>query len=311
MIPTGRNGSAICYRFHPLIKLALQAALHRNEPHLVTALHQRAGEWFEAAGNFDAEIRHLIRSGDMVHVGVLVWAHVHPGLSNEGLDQLRGWLGGLPAECVGESMHLMVSAAWLALLAGDPASVVRWQVMAEMQRTACSPTDHVDLAEIDVALAQLRNWRDPGMNGPAPSTSCAASFDNLPAGSRWRPAAEFLAGLARALDGDNRRAEDRLRAAAELSRVMDQPAVQADCLAALALLFYNGEYSDESLVLAEAAEQLMVDNHLQEDRPPNVRLTLRRCDQVTMLRAVAEIAAGTGEIENIRSGPPDSEPNDT
>jgi hypothetical protein len=48
-----------------------------------------------------------------------------------------------------------------------------------------------------------------------------------------------------------------------------------------------------------------------EDRPPNVRLTLRRCDQVTMLRAVAEIAAGTGEIENIRSGPPDSEPNDT
>ena len=45
---------------------------------------------------------------------------------------------------------------------------------------------------------------------------------------------------------------------------MDQPAVQADCLAALAMVSYDRERVDESRTLAGAAEDLLVRNHLQD-----------------------------------------------
>jgi hypothetical protein len=47
-----------------------------------------------------------------------------------------------------------------------------------------------------------------------------------------------------------------------------------------------------------------------EDRPPHTRLTLQPCDQVTLLCAVATIAAGTAEIDTIRSWPAESVPDD-
>jgi len=40
-----------------------------------------------------------------------------------------------------------------------------------------------------------------------------------------------------------------------------------------------------------------------EDRPPHTRLTLQPCDQVTLLCAIATIAAGEAEIDTIRSWP--------
>ena len=48
-----------------------------------------------------------------------------------------------------------------------------------------------------------------------------------------------------------------------------------------------------------------------EDRPPHTRLTLRHCDQATLLCAIGGIAAGTGEIKTIRSGPADPSTNPT
>ena len=42
-----------------------------------------------------------------------------------------------------------------------------------------------------------------------------------------------------------------------------------------------------------------------EDRPAHTRLTLRHCDQSSLLCAIGGIAAGTGEIRTIRCGPAD------
>lgn len=160
-------------------------------------------------------------------------------------------------EDIEQSVPLLVSSAWLALMTGDIAGVTRWQLLAEIKAAVCPVTAVVESAEIDVALSWLRLWRDPPITGHLPAMSVAALTGALPADDRWQPAAGFLAGMLLTRDGDTGKAVSTLRAAAELSAALNQPLVQADCLAALAMLSFDDGDPDESPGLATASELLM------------------------------------------------------
>jgi LuxR family transcriptional regulator, maltose regulon positive regulatory protein len=261
---TAVDGAGERYLFHPLLRRALLAELRRREPGLIPVLHRRAAVWFASAGDPDGAVRHAISSGDLHHTGEIVWDHTHPGLGTAGLDRLRGWLSGLTDDQIGRSLPLMAAAAWLALLTGDRAALVRWQVLAESWAHTCGPSDATD-SEARAALVLLRTWR--GAAGGTTLPSPDGLLAGFPMDSRWRPAAGYQAGMLQVVAGDPSRAQQSLQAAEELARGLGQQPVRADCLAALALLAHQRGRHGESAALAERAHGVLSAHRVDERRP--------------------------------------------
>ncbi|HEY3397053.1 MAG TPA: LuxR C-terminal-related transcriptional regulator [Armatimonadota bacterium] len=63
------------YRYHHLFADLLRAHLQRDEPELVSLLHQRAAEWYEAQGLSLDAVRHALAAGDHDLAGRLIEQH--------------------------------------------------------------------------------------------------------------------------------------------------------------------------------------------------------------------------------------------
>ena len=249
------------YRYHPLLREALQAELERREPDLLPVLHDRASRWFAAHGDVESAIRHAKLSGDMAHTGELVWANLHPALDDGGADRPRRWLGGLTDAQIGRSPELILASAWLSMTFGDLDSTVKWQALAE----ARLGRDWRDVAgsELRGVLALLHAWR--GADGMADAGELgSAVFDSLPPDSHWRPAAAALSGIVLALSGRTPEAHARLRAGEELARGLGLPSARVDCLAALGSLAFDRGLRRESEDLIRQAQAVVRDRHLED-----------------------------------------------
>ena len=257
IVPLDEQGQR--YRYHQQLRRALLAELQRREPDLTRVLHQRAGRWFAAHDDVDSAVRHSKLAGDMLGTGDLVWANLNPGI---GPGRLRHWLADLSDEQLGRSPELVVASAWLSLMTGDLDVTVRWQALAEAREGRNWHAD-IEGSERRGALAVLRGWRAPAGLADMYRASTAA-FDALPADSGWRPFAGALSGIALALSGRHKAAEDRLRVSEELARGLGQHAARADCLAALGCLAFDRGEWQESQQLILAAGRVLVDHALMD-----------------------------------------------
>lgn len=220
LVPLDRNDG--WYRYHPLFRDALRHELEQHEPKRVRVLHRRAASWFEAHGDAASALHHAQAARDAKRAARLLTTLALPG-SGETHESIDRWLDRFAATAQLEEHPDVASlGAWTHALRGRAEDAERWLDTAERSARAVAVSDGSPSVEPWLALVRAalcahgveRMTRD-GANALA----------GLPAESRWRPTALVLEGVARALAGDRRRAEESLAAAVEAGeRVGDDDA---------------------------------------------------------------------------------------
>ena len=122
LVPLDEDGR--WYRFHQLFAAVARTDLEVvHHPQHIQTLHTRAAEWFGARGNVDEAVRHSIAAGDTAAAALLVQTHWLQFLDAGRIATVLGWLEaiGPPTEATGPAAS--VTAAWMAALIGDEASL--------------------------------------------------------------------------------------------------------------------------------------------------------------------------------------------
>ncbi|MCL5046151.1 MAG: winged helix-turn-helix domain-containing protein [Actinobacteria bacterium] len=94
-------GDERVYRFHRLFQDALAVAQKRYlESDPLRDLHRRAAEYYEAGGQMDAAMEHLLAAGDAPSAAALLCRRGQQIIDRGYVDQLRYWLRALPGELI-------------------------------------------------------------------------------------------------------------------------------------------------------------------------------------------------------------------
>ena len=118
VVPLDEEGT--WYRYHHLFADLLRARLRRLFPAQAShALHQRAAEWYEAAGMESEAIPHSLSAADPEHAVRLVEKIAMPMIVKAHFKTVEGWLKALPAEALRESPRTQMAFAWMHLMRRD------------------------------------------------------------------------------------------------------------------------------------------------------------------------------------------------
>ena len=219
------------YRWHGLIRDALQAELRRTESEMAPAFHLRASSWYVARGDIDQAIGHAVRAHDCVLSGDLLWAAVVEYLSQGRNSLVQEWLAEFSREELVGHPPLGLAAAYSFLVAGNAAEArhlaVAVEAATECATGAVAPSLGAGLAGIEAMVAPT------GVNGMAEAAARACELE--PRDSQWRPIYLFLHATALHLSGRSASAEPLLEEAADLSGAI-APAVMSMCLAQAAMI---------------------------------------------------------------------------
>lgn len=227
------------YRLHPLLRRVLLEELRRAEPESIALFHQRASDWYAAGGDANPAVHHALAAHDMDRIGAIVWARLHPGSTDEELNQSRTWLSGLSDDQIRRSAQLTTAAAWLAQLDGDFEAAKGWRALASARAASVRRADQIP-PEALCALRLLQVWQET--DSPDGSSQRAmAAWRGLPADSHWRPLAGWFAGMTLAFDGDRAQARELLQEAEGIAHGLGQHRLRRDCLVALAELNDDGD----------------------------------------------------------------------
>ena len=109
------------YRYHHLFAEVLQAHLKEEQPDQVSALHQRASEWYEQHGSAADAIRHVLAAKDFERAATLIELAVPEMRRNrQGATVTElGWLKALPDELVHFRPVLSVDYAYALVGGGE------------------------------------------------------------------------------------------------------------------------------------------------------------------------------------------------
>jgi LuxR family maltose regulon positive regulatory protein len=259
VVPLDGNGRH--YRYHHLLTDALRVELTEQEPWLERELHHRASEWHEAAGDWDAAIRHAEAAGDLGRVSRLVWAGVPHCIASGHPDRLRSWLDGLHEHHIASDPWLTLSAAWLALQAGDAAGMTRWLLTADVHAGARWPLRvgsdayAASLAAIHVVVG------DRGLQGTI--ELCRGIQRCLPQDSGFRAAAFLNEGVALTLTRQTGEGLASLREGERLASALGVHVVEANSLAWQGLIaLMDDDWSSGAHLIARAGD-LVHAHHLE------------------------------------------------
>ena len=108
------------FEFPALPRDALRYQLERDvEPDAVRALHERAADWFAAAGAIDMALAHRVAAGDVAAAAALVEREAPPAFSREDWPAVARWLALLPDDVVHAHPRLLLAQAWLEHVRGQ------------------------------------------------------------------------------------------------------------------------------------------------------------------------------------------------
>jgi LuxR family maltose regulon positive regulatory protein len=107
------------YRYHHLFADVLQARLRDERPELVPALHRRASDWHEQAGDRGEAIRHAFAGGDVERAADLVELAIPAMRQARQEATLRRWLEWLPDEVLRLRPVLSVGHAGTLMVGGQ------------------------------------------------------------------------------------------------------------------------------------------------------------------------------------------------
>ena len=216
------------YRYHHLFRDLLRAELQRREPVVVTALHVRAAEWYEANHMPEPAIDHAQMGDDVDRVNRLMLLNGQRAFAAGRRETVRRWLSWLDDEDLVEQYPAVaVLGALFYLNVGDAAAAERWAIAAEHPSPAPLPdgSDGYERASPDRVLpdgSTLASWRAvlrsfqcrEGIE--AMRRDVASAFDGLSAGSPMRCAVFVLSGHCFLLSGDGDRADSTFAQAVEV-----------------------------------------------------------------------------------------------
>jgi LuxR family transcriptional regulator, maltose regulon positive regulatory protein len=202
------------YRYHDLFREFLLGELRRTEPGIITTLHRRAADWYEASGSPARALEHLLCTADWDRTVRLATALAKPTYDAGKLPTMNRWLRVIGDESIERYPPLAVISAWAGVLTGDPAQAERWAAFVDAASFDGAPAD--GSASFDSARAMVRAAMCA--NGPEAMLADAAfAVAQEPAWSPWRDTALWLLGEAHLLAGHLGEARAALAEASEVA----------------------------------------------------------------------------------------------
>jgi LuxR family maltose regulon positive regulatory protein len=244
------------FRLHPLVAEMLRAELRRADPERERELHARAAIYYEEVGQTATAIDHAIAGADYDRAAQLLWGLAPSALFDGRSHELQTWLACIGDAQVGRRPALALTAALTALAEGDRDQVERWVAAARRG------IDAAGVSSLDAAASLLRTAVGSGdaaaLRDRATEAMAVVSED-----SPWRAVCCLLRGVANGLLGDTQAAQRDLEEGIRRSAVV-MPAIEALCLAQLALHALLAGDADEGAVLAERARTRIDARGIQE-----------------------------------------------
>jgi LuxR family transcriptional regulator, maltose regulon positive regulatory protein len=186
------------YRYHALFREFLLGELRRTEPDVITTLHARAADWYEANGSPEQAIEHLLPTVDWDRILPLVTGMVLPTYMSGRLSTVQRWFRAIGDVNIEHYPPLAVQRCWECVLTGDTIEAPRWAAIVDAASFDGPPGD--GSASYDSARAILRG----GMCAAGPEAMIADAAFALaqePAWSPWRDTALWLLAQAHLLAG--------------------------------------------------------------------------------------------------------------
>jgi LuxR family maltose regulon positive regulatory protein len=236
------------FRLHPLVADMLRTELHREDPEGERALHGRAVTYYEETGQLATAIDHAIAGAHFDRAARLLWGAAPGALFGGRSRQLAAWLMRIGDAQVARRPALALTAALAALAEGDRDQVERWVAAA---RRASDRAETTGAASFAVAAALLRAAVAPG-DAAALRDRATEALAVVPEDSPWCAVCCLLRGAAHGLLGTAGAARSDLEEGIRRGAVV-MPAIEALCLAQLALHALLDGDADEGAVLAERA----------------------------------------------------------
>ncbi|MEI6778141.1 MAG: LuxR C-terminal-related transcriptional regulator, partial [Chloroflexales bacterium] len=223
------------YRYHALFAEFLRERLRRDEPQREPQMHQRAADWYAAAGMPAEAVSHLLAAGDYLRAAVLIEQEGRPLLLRSEIATVLGWLRALPEDLARARPGICLIEAWARAVSGQFEAVD-------------APLDHVaqilaacdgdpDTPSAQTAPFTPRNLRSEvlavratvaGLRRDAMRTvelACAALAE-LPTDSVIvRSVVSLMLGSSAYISGDMAAAETALNEAAHAGQVAGMPII--------------------------------------------------------------------------------------
>jgi LuxR family maltose regulon positive regulatory protein len=111
------------FRFHHLFASVARSELEVEYPERVPVLHARAARWFRDHGHVDEAVMHSLASGSTSDAALLVQANWLKYVDAGRTATVLGWLDALGASSIATDPAARVTAAWMAGMSGDRASL--------------------------------------------------------------------------------------------------------------------------------------------------------------------------------------------
>ena len=254
------------YRYHLLFADVLRSRLLTDTSIDVSALHRRAGSWFEQVGDTEAAVRHSVAAGDLARAADLIEIAA-PALRRQRRESvIRGWIDVIP-DAIVEGRPVLAGIFIAALMADNEFAGVARR-LDDLETLLAGPRDGLvmrDLVEAERLPALIATQRAglalvagdlDGTISAAESALARAGPDDL----LTLAAARALMGLASWAAGDLRAAyraytaaAHDLRAAGHVADVLGCTVTLVDLAITLGRLGDARRLAIEALDLARAA----------------------------------------------------------
>ncbi len=238
------------FRMHQLMADFLRSEFESGSSAEWQAAHAVAGHAYEVAGDIDTAVYHGVLAGDDEALGELIWRHTGPLLGSGRVSVLKRWIGWLGSERLETCPRLALVAAHVAQLSGDMVAMSHYRLVVQR---ACDRGAPRDLC-LDATLLRAVD----GSGGVAEMGRLAAEYvAGASPGSDWLPVGYFLQGISLVLRGEPESGATSVAAGLRLATSHDQPLMQAQCGAGLALISLLGGDQDRGLAHLREVNQVM------------------------------------------------------
>jgi LuxR family transcriptional regulator, maltose regulon positive regulatory protein len=206
------------YRYHHLFADLLQVRLHESQPLLVTALHQRAAQWYEDNDMITVAITHNLATRDFERAARLV-EEVAASLVIRGeLNTLTNWSEQIPKEIIHARPGLCVNLAWTFIFAGKMSEAEPLLEQAESKIYQYDLSD--ELKDVLGGITAQRAFIADMRGDTDRAAELARKADVLLSRTSLlnRSVLPYVFARAYRLNGDMTRATEQLREVAEFAR---------------------------------------------------------------------------------------------
>ena len=281
------------YRYHALFREFLLGELRRTEPGIITDLHRKAADWYEASGSPALALEHLLQTTDWDRSMRLATLLSLPTYNAGQLSTVQRWYRVIGDANIERFPPLAVLRCWEVALTGDTAQGERWASILDASSFDGASLD--GSASFESARAMVRSAMCA--SGPdAMAADAAFAVAHEPDSSPWRAAALYLLGEAHLLTGQPDQASSLLSEASTAAVLNGDTETLVICDSELALLAMDhGQWQEAADRLKRALT--VIDEHGTHDYAycllafaEAARLAMHHGDLTEARRQVAQAA---------------------